>query len=129
MSAIEPIASTTSTIAKDGNSKEIHSIPCSMDYTGPAAVQSYFFHDVCPETNVLKAALRGRGLDGGLIQSPSGYEFVVLKPRGVQGSTYDVEQTTTRIHVWEWDRSVGERTSLNKAFAYLPIAEALAGDD
>ncbi|RCN29463.1 ribonuclease H1/H2 small subunit [Ancylostoma caninum] len=104
--------------------QEIHSIPCKIDYNGPAKVSGYFSQD--EDSNGKKrAAFRGHGLEGVTLDLPPGYELCVLKKRG---EMFDIESRQRSFTLWEWDREAGKRSAAARALSQLKIAHALADD-
>ncbi|WKX93919.1 hypothetical protein Q1695_011297 [Nippostrongylus brasiliensis] len=105
--------------------KAIHSIPCKLQYDGPAPVSGYFVTEERPDSTLM-ATFRGHGLQGVNLDLPNGYELCVLKKRGEQ--TYDVESRQKSFTLWEWDREAGKRSCATRALSQLRIAAALAED-
>uniref|UniRef100_A0A8R1DGB7 Uncharacterized protein n=1 Tax=Caenorhabditis japonica TaxID=281687 RepID=A0A8R1DGB7_CAEJA len=113
--------------------KTVHSIPCRLEYTGPAEVSANFIREQEDGEHFERGMFRGRGLEGAEWKAPSGYEISVLKERkGPKGPMLDIESRPASIQVWQWDRTCGEnadRTTIGRASAYLRIANSLANDD
>ncbi|EYB94898.1 hypothetical protein Y032_0166g78 [Ancylostoma ceylanicum] len=135
--------------------QEIHSIPCKIDYNGPAQVSgfvSYYFLFSFFSLGFLvvlflflvgqsisysyflqdedpngkkRAAFRGHGLEGVNLDLPPGYELCVLKKRG---EMFDIESRQRSFTLWEWDRDAGKRSAAARALSQLKIAHALADD-
>ncbi|EFP07407.1 hypothetical protein CRE_26458 [Caenorhabditis remanei] len=117
----------------DTEKKEVHSIPCSVQYTGPAEVSSNFIREQIDGESAERGMFRGRGMEGAEWKAPEGYEIHVLKERkGPKGVMLDIESRPDAIRVWQWDRTCGEdnadRTTIARASAYLRIAQSLADD-
>ncbi|KAJ1679892.1 hypothetical protein EV182_001115 [Spiromyces aspiralis] len=80
---------------KPGNSRcdaqllpQLHQLPCSIDYEGPAPVSTYFSPRLAAQQSSPSAggdgkhyevSLRGRGLEGVVVDIPCGYQVVVLE--------------------------------------------------
>ncbi|CAL2032573.1 unnamed protein product [Caenorhabditis brenneri] len=111
--------------------KEIHSIPCSIQYTGTADISANFVREQVEDESAERGMFRGRGMEGADWKAPDGYEILVLKERkGPKGMTLGIESCPEAIKVWQWDRTCGEnnasRTAIARASAYLRIAESLS---
>ncbi|KAL6733947.1 hypothetical protein Aduo_004539 [Ancylostoma duodenale] len=104
--------------------QEIHSLPCKIDYNGPAQVSGYFLQDE-DHNGKKRAAFRGHGLEGVNLGLPPGYELCVLKKRG---EMFDIESRQRSFTLWEWDREAGKRSAAARALSQLKIAHALADD-
>ena len=65
----------------DAEKKEVHSIPCSVQYTGPAEVSSNFIREQIDGESAERGMFRGRGMEGAEWKAPEGYEIHVLKER------------------------------------------------
>ncbi|VDM61194.1 unnamed protein product [Angiostrongylus costaricensis] len=114
---------------KDG---DIHSIPCKLNFDGPAPVSRYFIQRI-DEDSRRHAAFRGHGLEGITLDLPSGYKLYVLKKRGKTvffsvDDMYDIESQRDSFALWEWDREAGERSVMARALSQLEIAHKLADD-
>ncbi|CAI2344345.1 unnamed protein product [Caenorhabditis sp. 36 PRJEB53466] len=117
----------------DLEKKEIHSIPCRLQYTGPAEVSGNFIREQVEGEKCERGMFRGRGLEGADWKAPEGYTITVLKERkGPKGVMLDIESRPESIKVWQWDRTCGEdnadRTAIGRASAYLRIAQSLVDD-
>lgn len=120
-------------LKSDTEKKEVHSIPCNVQYTGPAEVSSNFIREQVDGESAERGMFRGRGMEGAEWKAPEGYEIHVLKERkGPNGVILDIESRPDAIRVWQWDRTCGEdnadRTTIARASAYLRIAQSLADD-
>ncbi|CAD6198606.1 unnamed protein product [Caenorhabditis auriculariae] len=116
---------------ENGTPKELHSLPCKIDYTGPANVSGYFIRENSADGKEKEANFRGRGLQGVDYHFPDDYKLYVLKKREGDRDQYDIEAEYKQVTTWEWDRSPGadgSRTSLARAFTYLQAAKLLATD-
>lgn len=109
---------------------EIQSMPCKIEYTGPANVGSYLLREKQDEGNE-KSTFRGRFLDGRLMRLLPNYKLYALKERNAKASkrVYDVEHSTDRFILWEYDRIPTDSNPLPRALNLLKIAEDLANDD
>ncbi|ULU05101.1 hypothetical protein L3Y34_017671 [Caenorhabditis briggsae] len=117
----------------DAEKKEVHSIPCNIQYTGATEVSANFIREQIEGESSQRGMFRGRGMEGADWKAPEGFEIHVLKERkGPKGAVLDIENRTDAIKVWQWDRTCGEhnadRTSIARASAYLRIAQSLAND-
>lgn len=113
-------------------SGSIQSLPCRIEHTGPANVSNYFRperHDNGTES----VTFRGRLLHGTEEKLPDGYRLHVTKKKPVSNAggarTFIVEGSTDSIKVWDFDKEPHPRNPLQKALAFVKIAEALASDD
>ncbi|KHJ87331.1 Torsin [Oesophagostomum dentatum] len=80
------------------NASKIHSVPCKIDYSGPAQVSGYFVQQEVSDGK-LKAAFRGHGLEGIKLDLPSEYELCVLKKRN--NEQFDIEARQQSFMLWE----------------------------
>ncbi|CAB3405173.1 unnamed protein product [Caenorhabditis bovis] len=110
--------------------KPLHSIPCKLDFNGPADVDGKFVRHHDENEKFERAVFRGRGLEGAEFKPSPGYAIFVLKPRkGPKGEILDIEAKASKIQIWEWDRQCGdgaERTIIAKAAKYLKIADSIS---
>lgn len=65
----------------DQDKKELHSIPCSIQYTGPAQISANFIREKIDGESMERGMFRGRGLEGAEWNAPEGYAIHVLKER------------------------------------------------
>lgn len=57
----------------------LHLLPCTIEHTGPAKVDSFFKSSICSNGEGLSATFRGRELRGKLVSIPEGYTGLVLQ--------------------------------------------------
>ncbi|KAH7711911.1 hypothetical protein AAVH_20755 [Aphelenchoides avenae] len=111
---------------------EIHSMPCRIDYTGPANVSNYFRPER-HESGEEAVTFRGRLLNGTDVKLPEGYRLHVTREKpaqGVEGTRmFVVEGSTDSFKLWDFDREPHARNPLQKALACVKIAEVLAAPD
>ena len=60
-------------------SDEIQSIPCKIEYTGPANIADFFHRETIGQDDEEAATLRGHLLNGTKFQLPAGYKLCVAK--------------------------------------------------
>ncbi|CAI4232517.1 unnamed protein product [Auanema sp. JU1783] len=127
---MEPTSVKISSISSNTNQSVLHSIPCKIDYTGPADIDGYFM--VEKENDTCKASFRGHSLEGKNISMPEGYNLFILKQsaRNAASSTpsYDITSKRSELLLWEWDKEPGPRSTMVRALEFLPLAQRLSSD-
>ncbi|KAL3090902.1 hypothetical protein niasHS_007277 [Heterodera schachtii] len=111
---------------------QLHSLPFSMDFNGPALVSKFFQTE--DGANGLKAALfRGHLLLGKTVRAPEGFAFYAVKEsehsQSEEGEmrTYNVVDSVPSMDVWEYDEPPESRKKcLQNALVALQIANDLA---
>jgi len=98
MSAQLASATTTSTGANGSRHATVQSLPCSIEYDGPAAVGARMI--VRGEGDALESAFRGRKLRGRDAPLPAGVTGCVLDTTDGDAS---IRGTFDRVRVWGHD--------------------------
>lgn len=79
---------------------QVHYLPCSIRYDGPAPIQSFMhIEQSTTHPNELTTTFRGRELHGRKVIVPDGVSAVWVRPG--RGSKLDIVDAVTTIHVWE----------------------------
>ncbi|MCP9261517.1 hypothetical protein DINM_004873 [Dirofilaria immitis] len=106
-------------MSNDDFTNEFHSLPCKIEYDGPARVSQYFIIEELEDDKKI-ATFRGRILNGIQQQFPGGYH---------NSRVFEVIGSATSFMRWEYDRSVTYQSCLVQAIGYLSTAETFAKDD
>ncbi|VDK65396.1 unnamed protein product [Onchocerca ochengi] len=109
---------------------EFHSLPCRIEYNGPAKVSQYFITDELGDDTKI-ATFRGRVLNGVQQQFPDGYRlYIVVEKRNSDNNrVFEVSGSATSFMRWEYDRSANYQSPLVQAINYLSIAGTFAKDN
>ncbi|KAM3719624.1 Ribonuclease H2 subunit [Dirofilaria immitis] len=117
-------------MSNDDFTNEFHSLPCKIEYDGPARVSQYFIIEELEDDKKI-ATFRGRILNGIQQQFPGGYRLYVAVEKGSKDNSrvFEVIGSATSFMRWEYDRSVTYQSCLVQAIGYLSTAETFAKDD
>ncbi|KAK6103075.1 Ribonuclease H2 non-catalytic subunit (Ylr154p-like) family protein [Brugia pahangi] len=117
-------------VSNNDFTNEFHSLPCRIEYDGPAKVSQYFITERLGDDTRI-ATFRGRILNGVQQQFPDGYRLFVAVEKEIKDNSrvFEVNGSAKSFMLWEYDRKVGHQSPLVQAIDYLSIAEAFARDD
>ncbi|EJW83237.1 hypothetical protein WUBG_05854 [Wuchereria bancrofti] len=117
-------------VSNDDFTNEFHSLPCRIEYDGPAKVSQYFITERLGDDRKI-ATFRGRILNGVQQKFPDGYRLFVAIEKGIKDNSrvFEVSGSAKSFMLWEYDRKVGHQTPLVQAIDYLSTAETFARDD
>ncbi|OZC11838.1 ribonuclease H1/H2 small subunit [Onchocerca flexuosa] len=117
-------------MSNDDFTDEFHSLPCRIEYDGPAKVSQYFVIDELGDDTKI-ATFRGHILNGVQQQFPDGYRLyiVVEKRNNDNNRVFEVSGSATSFMRWEYDRNANYQSPLVQAMGYLSIAGTFAKDD
>ncbi|VDM70443.1 unnamed protein product [Strongylus vulgaris] len=122
---VNPVCVVSKQAGNSSDQMQIHSLPCKIEYNGPAQVSGYF--TIHEDSNGKKrAAFRGHGLEGMKLDLPPNYELCILKKR--DNGVFDIESRQKSFTLWEWDREADKRSTMARALSQLRVAHALADD-
>jgi len=120
---------------------DLHLLPCTIKYTGPAAVDSYFLPTEENE-GVLSASFRGRLLKGRTLRLPPGYKGLVLsensrkheeeeeedQPRGEASSgqqEWEISGSFDKFAYWNHDTQPSDNDTPPRWIEWLSLAEEI----
>jgi len=146
MSCYVSIDLTSAKSEEQCDSSQLQFIPAKTCYNGEAKVQTYFTDFVQKDSDdktLLHTSIRGRPLDGRIVETPKGYSAFVVEGGGpgaslggddTSGSGAQevkmraVSQPLTKMTVWNWDKAgaPAHDNPVSKAFQWLDIANAVA---
>uniref|UniRef100_A0A1I7VNB4 Bet_v_1 domain-containing protein n=1 Tax=Loa loa TaxID=7209 RepID=A0A1I7VNB4_LOALO len=117
-------------MSNDDFTNEFHSLPCKIEYDGPAKVSQYFVTEEL-EDNQKVATFRGRILNGVQQQFPDAYRLYIAVEKEDRDNSrvFEVSGSAASFTRWEYDRSSSYQSPLVRAIGYLNIAETFAKDD
>lgn len=117
-------------LSNDVLDDKIHSIPCRVEYNGPAKVSMYFIRENLGDDTEL-ATFRGRILNGVRQQLPEGYRLytAVEKEEKDSNRVFELTGSAGTFMRWEYDRSANYQSPLAQAINYVSAADAFADDD
>lgn len=117
----------------------IHSLPCSIPFTGPARVSNYFKTE--PISGGKVAAFRGHLLYGQTVALPSDYKIFAVREtenkasegtgntehcKSRQSKLFQIESCSKTMDFWEYDIQYPPgRNPLQRSFDYLSIMSEL----
>uniref|UniRef100_A0A915PYV2 RNA 3'-terminal phosphate cyclase-like protein n=1 Tax=Setaria digitata TaxID=48799 RepID=A0A915PYV2_9BILA len=125
----ESIIFTNGPMSDNDFTNEFHSLPCRIEYDGPAKVSQYFVTETLEDEKI--ATFRGRILNGIEQQFPNGYRLYITTEKEKKGNSrvFEVSGSATSFMRWEYDRSTSYQSPITRAISYLNIAETFARDD
>nr|CAG4650623.1 EOG090X0IC1 [Sida crystallina] len=111
----------------------VHSLPCQIDFDGPAKVNEYFSTYVDKKIlidgeEVLEASFRGYPLLGKEIKVPEGYQGVVVnetkKPltEAAQRNA-SVSKKYTSLTYWNWDSATSKNDPYQQVANWITLSE------
>lgn len=108
----------------------IHSLPCRIDYNGPAKVSQYFVREKL-EDDLEIATFRGRILNGVQQKLPEDYRIYAVVEKEQKGDSriFNIIGSAKSFMRWEYDRNVDYQSPLVRAIDYLRVAEVLSKAD
>ncbi|KAG4106667.1 ribonuclease H1 small subunit [Neocallimastix lanati (nom. inval.)] len=126
---------------KELKSKEVNLLPCNIEYSGPAEVDSYFIIKDTDEVNnndqkVYISAFRGRGLKG-VESNTTNYTGYVLKKCNVEDfpnekfensvkKVFKAEKKFNSFMIWNHDYTpTFDNNPCLKSLAWLEVASAI----
>eukprot|EP00873_Tetraselmis_striata_P010594 jgi/Tetstr1/430858/TSEL_002000.t1 len=113
----------------------VHWLPCTLDYSGPARVSTFFDPHVKEAEEVegrrmLSGSFRGRGLSGTQLALPSGHEGHVLQPAPGVDSGDDRARWTSAASFpgfvyWNHEARPLDTDAQQRLMEWLPLAEQM----
>lgn len=117
---------------------QIQFIPATIEHNGPADINTYFTSFIKDrEDKKLEGSLRGRPLDGEVVQVPKGSELLVLQAGqgdGLGGERNEAKvlrviKRTNQFSYWNYDRAPSNQDNLQQALQWTELAEVLHSDN
>mmetsp|Transcript_1203 Transcript_1203/g.1251 ORF Transcript_1203/g.1251 Transcript_1203/m.1251 type:complete len:125 (-) Transcript_1203:207-581(-) len=121
MNVIAEINSDHSVTSKNGSS--VHLLPCSIDYSGPAPVGTYFLINE-KANEELHAQFRGRELKGKVVSLPADVCGLSLSSSSLGENKVDVQGHFNSFTLWEHDVMPSEE-SLTEYFNWFKISKSI----
>nr|CAD2166126.1 unnamed protein product [Meloidogyne enterolobii] len=87
----------------------LHSLPCQIEFTGPAPVSVYFNKENLHHENVRAASFRGHMLLNKLVKVPEGYEIYTVSESNAETKddcemkTFQLKGSCKSMNFWEKD--------------------------
>ncbi|QDZ20520.1 non-catalytic subunit of ribonuclease H2 [Chloropicon primus] len=123
--------------SREGEGREVHWLPCGIDYDGEAKGMEEHFRSsvVTTKEGTKEAYLRGRHLKGTELPLPQGYSAVVLEKRHEGGdfqegskSSWEAVGGSPCITYWNHTTNPSETDAQRRALEFLDMNEALNGE-
>nr|CAD2148218.1 unnamed protein product [Meloidogyne enterolobii] len=110
----------------------LHSLPCHIEFTGPAPVSVYFNKENLHHENVRAASFRGHMLLNKLVKVPEGYEIYTVSESNAETKddyeikTFQLKGSCKSMNFWEKDEMPEGPNKIEDALTCILIAENLS---